>query len=707
MFYNLWGRSVHMFSVTKRIANVQQPRLGYIPVKTLTEKKYHDDFEIKPIDSFQKTIQGMAVDYLTRFMLGTPKMTAFEISIKGATLVNELDNALGLLNQITGLDIKSICAACQLVGYDVAFRRGPKFFTPIDAIMPTNDLIKNIVILVNRCISFFEKNGPVVLTGFDFQGGYNNIISSGDGDYLTADTLWDLKISKFKPNSKQTLQILVYYILGFHSVHVEFQSIKKIGLFNPELNASYDIQLSDISNDVFQAVSYDVIGYCIPKDSTQWQKANGTSKIILKKANLSYSNIAKDTGFSPDNYDNGIYDISVDDYWSYYRRLSDTPKPSFSRTSSVKFIKNNGFIMFVSISQNGTPSVLHGGFLRHLDFPLEYYYERLPEYANTVLRNFSKYWETLYCISDQLKSFALNNVECRKRFMLDKGCNDDQSHSAHLYELWYRKIGNCYQLPGKVHGCIVDIDFFNHIFLNPYDGTISPYHALSTSKKYVYKNVCSLLVAQKPNMLPEFYQKAKSDSDTSISHYALANSNESTALSIFNDQEIDTACVEVSDTSMYYISNRMKMLQFIYDYHLIVVWYDDVLPHHELPAKRNRIRELEIGECKVMRCGLSATVLSDDGYDKVTVQFEDGTIVKNCKRKDYLDGVIANTPSKKVAPKEKTSYIGRSAIMKCGLKATVIEDYGYKNITVQFEDGLVKKNCRRDKFLEGKLGHKP
>jgi hypothetical protein len=43
--------------------------------------------------------------------------------------------------------------------------------------------------------------------------------------------------------------------------------------------------------------------------------------------------------------------------------------------------------------------------------------------------------------------------------------------------------------------------------------------------------------------------------------------------------------------------------------------------------------------------------------------------------------------------------------MKCGLKATVIEDFGYKDITIQFEDGLIRKHRRRDHFDLGKIAH--
>lgn len=54
----------------------------------------------------------------------------------GAKNVDELDNAKRLLNQINGLDSTSICAACQLVGYDVAYRRGPRFFRPLEQLYP-------------------------------------------------------------------------------------------------------------------------------------------------------------------------------------------------------------------------------------------------------------------------------------------------------------------------------------------------------------------------------------------------------------------------------------------------------------------------------------------------------------------------------------------------------------------------------------------
>ena len=67
-----------------------------------------------------------------------------------------------------------------------------------------------------------DRVGPVVWEGFTFDGGYTDRVTSGDGDLLTADGLWDLKVSRWPPNPTYTLQLLVYWRLGLHSTHPEY-----------------------------------------------------------------------------------------------------------------------------------------------------------------------------------------------------------------------------------------------------------------------------------------------------------------------------------------------------------------------------------------------------------------------------------------------------------------------------------------------------
>lgn len=146
-----------MFSVTSRIKMVSQPYGGYLPAKKLKETKLKDGREIKDIPRIYSAVQGLAVDYLSRFMSGVPKETAFAVSLMGASAVGELPKATALLDSVNGLDKRSVLSACRLVGYDVAKRRGKMFFRPVDTIVPDDAVIENIIVMVGRSLAFFEK----------------------------------------------------------------------------------------------------------------------------------------------------------------------------------------------------------------------------------------------------------------------------------------------------------------------------------------------------------------------------------------------------------------------------------------------------------------------------------------------------------------------------------------------------------------------
>lgn len=259
-----------MHSVTQRIKQVKQPRGGYIKPSDFEIIKIDDGLILNESENVHASVMGMAVDYLTRFCMGTPIKEAFKISIQGAVLAETmfkqsgtLKKVQGLLSEIKGLDEKSIINACKMVTYDVWYRNpmGAIMAKGADETNPDSDTIKNIEIMVKRSIEFFKEYGPITTDGFTFEGGYTDTVSSGDGDFLTKDTLWDFKVSKSKPNKDHTLQLLMYYIMGNHSIHEEFKEIKKLGIFNPRLNIVYLLEISDIPKEVLEIVEKDVIGY--------------------------------------------------------------------------------------------------------------------------------------------------------------------------------------------------------------------------------------------------------------------------------------------------------------------------------------------------------------------------------------------------------------------------------------------------------------
>lgn len=252
-----------MYSVTKRISLIKQPRGGYIKRTDFSVIDFNDGLELNTEENIHPSLIGLTVDYMTRFIMNAPLEDAFKISLMGSECINDKANALKLLSQIKGLDDKSITCACKLAGYDVCYRAGIAGYRSIATINPNKETTDNISTMVQRSLAFWKKHGPITKDGFTFEGGYTAIVSTGDGDYLTKDTIWDFKVSKEEPKSKYTLQLLMYYLMGIHSIHNEFKSITKLGIYNPRKNKAYILNITDIPQNIIDEVSHDVIGYGI------------------------------------------------------------------------------------------------------------------------------------------------------------------------------------------------------------------------------------------------------------------------------------------------------------------------------------------------------------------------------------------------------------------------------------------------------------
>lgn len=249
-------------SVTQRIKQVKQPRGGYIKPKELKPESLGEGAEaLNPEENVHASLMGLAVDYMTRFMSGASTEDAFKISMMGAQLIGEDAKALELMAGIKGLDDGSLTDALKLSGFDVCFRAGVMGYRPVDEINPDKLTIQNVRTMVERSLHFLDVYGPKVLDGFTFEGGYTDTVSTGDGDFTTSDTLWDFKVSKMPVKKEHTLQLLMYWRMGLHSIHPEFQGIKYLGIYNPRLNEVCRIAVDDIPESVITEVETEVIGY--------------------------------------------------------------------------------------------------------------------------------------------------------------------------------------------------------------------------------------------------------------------------------------------------------------------------------------------------------------------------------------------------------------------------------------------------------------
>lgn len=274
-----------LYTVSQACRIVSQPRGGYIKLSDFEELSFDDEMTLYNTENISPNLVGMTVDYLTRFSIGIPLSTAFLSSIRGAYNmgIDVFKASAKLGKNIKGLDDQSIINACKLAAFDEAYRN-PRYANDalsIDQINPDPITVSNIRVLVLRSISFWKQYGPVVETGFTFEspeqkkqgfrdkssldayisGGYTYAVANGEGDYLTKDTLWDYKVSKSKPKTRDTLQILMYWIMGKHSGQDVYKGINHVGIYNPRLNMAYLLDITKVSDDVIHIIERDIFGY--------------------------------------------------------------------------------------------------------------------------------------------------------------------------------------------------------------------------------------------------------------------------------------------------------------------------------------------------------------------------------------------------------------------------------------------------------------
>lgn len=283
-----------MSSVTARIEEIQkdpilkQPRGGYIQTSWFNKKTLNVPSPLCS-DLYQKenispSLVGSVVDYMTRFMLDKNQnhmervFNAFKISIIGfqrlalltkATKSQIENTMLPIITKIKGVDDLSIFNACRLASYDV-WVRNPSWaimnFNPdadiIPDIVPDINTVKNIQKMVQRSICFMQQYGPILKDGFTFEdNGYTKTVNSGDGDFLTYDTLWDFKTIKGNLTAKHSLQLMMYWIMGQHSGQDIYKNISKIGIFNPRLNIVYTLDVAVVPDDTINFIEKKIICY--------------------------------------------------------------------------------------------------------------------------------------------------------------------------------------------------------------------------------------------------------------------------------------------------------------------------------------------------------------------------------------------------------------------------------------------------------------
>lgn len=236
-----------------------------------------------------------------------------------------------------------------------------------------------------------------------------------------------------------------------------------------------------------------------------------------------------------DFYKDGVYSISNKEYFMFY--LGIQCEMSFTRPQyQIYLLKKRSLYCFIAENKsNKKLFILNGGNISSLDpsHDINYYFTNLDIYTEKI-----------------------NEILCKYKLLIT-----DVSK-------FVSSIGG----DGRIHGCIVDIDFFNHLYVNPLDNSITPYYAIDITKKYVYKNIASLLYFKCNNL----YESANQ----------IVAKNEYHFLTKIDQSSIDERFKLIQDTQMYKYSRIMLKIQYQDSIKVVRTWNDDILLSHQSSGKQ-------------------------------------------------------------------------------------------------------------------------
>lgn len=148
-------RRRHPMPVTTRIRLVSQPPEGLLPLSLFDRVGLADRKSLYPrsMETVPPDLAGLYVDYMTRVAMGTPVRVAFHVPLLGARLVGQGEYAESLLSRVTDFSPASARAACLLLDFDAASRRGPQYWRP-RRMVPDDATYFNLTRMVARRVPF-------------------------------------------------------------------------------------------------------------------------------------------------------------------------------------------------------------------------------------------------------------------------------------------------------------------------------------------------------------------------------------------------------------------------------------------------------------------------------------------------------------------------------------------------------------------------
>ena len=285
-------------------------------------------------------------------------------------------------------------------------------------------------------------------------------------------------------------------------------------------NTSYFIE--DTNTSVF---ADNQVGYTDPR-------------IELKKANV----FVKANPFA--HYSDGVHVVSAKEYelfnWfcGIYRVGTKRIEKSVEDGNTLYMIKEKGYSGFFVTCETQKKGwtigtyICAGGMLNKINdiTDIEYFQKKFSKMINAYLAIFFPYRNAMERIAYEVKA-----------------------------------IGGW----GKIHGSIIDVDFFNHILLNSFDGKITFYNSPVFGYAQSYSSLFVLLSIHRPELLEQYSDYVKQIEGGKNSIVFVQNSNERLL------ESIDIKNSPYSD------SKKISQVQRLFDVKVLRVWNELIINETE------------------------------------------------------------------------------------------------------------------------------
>lgn len=242
--------------------------------------KSRDFRKVELSDSIELDVQGniwcglgdYAAYCLARYLMGDSVNEAFNRCILAGCSRGFSRYVEDLSQRIDSLNNDSIEAAIRLAAFDPVLQMQLNLEVTPGLLEIDQIDIFNVQHMAKRILYFHEVVGPCTTVDLDFVGGYTQTLESGCSEFTTKDAIWCMHRnfatdSKLHISRSDKLRVLVHWRMGLHSIHPEYQEIKKLGVYNVRRHLMYVMDVTKLSKEMIDWIDSVVIGYEMPIDS--------------------------------------------------------------------------------------------------------------------------------------------------------------------------------------------------------------------------------------------------------------------------------------------------------------------------------------------------------------------------------------------------------------------------------------------------------